>query len=88
MNCSGDGWFGSADGSCYTLLETQATHWRCAELCGGQNASLVCIGSAEENDFLAGRLPSEANDAWVGNHQASHVSEPAGGWDTCVSGEA
>jgi hypothetical protein len=87
MNCSGAGWIASPDGSCYKLLETRATHWGCIDLCGEQNASLVCIGSAEEHAFLAGHLPSKINSAWIGNYQATSGSEPSGGWDKCASGE-
>jgi hypothetical protein len=87
MNCGG-GWLASPDGSCYKLLETKASHWRCAELCSAQNASLVCIGSSEENAFLIGHMPLKATKTWIGNYQAVRTSEPAGGWNTCVSGEA
>jgi hypothetical protein len=88
MNCSSDGWLASPDGSCYKLLETKESHWRCADLCSAWNASLVCIGSAEENEFISSILQSEAKEAWIGNYQVTGSSEPAGGWDTCVNGEA
>jgi len=84
----------AAAGSCYLLTE-QASVLECTTLCG-QDASLACATSATK----AQDLVSVASDlgrasfgydnvlAWIGNRQEAGSREPAGGWDTCPSGEA
>ena len=55
-----------------------ASHRGCAELCADANASLACIGSAAENEFLAATIASlhaalhqenERGWLWLGNYR-------------------
>ena len=86
------GWIASTTNACYKLSDRAASHIRCVELCGA-NASLACIGSAEENEFVSfmargGLSRSGATHVWIGHYQLPNSTEPDGGWGRCSSGEA
>ena len=71
----------------YHFTAASSTHWGCADLCGA-NASLACVQSFEENEYVA-RLAADADTRyfWIGNYQRPDGEEPGGGWDVCQSGE-
>ena len=73
---------------CYHVTSERSSHWGCAALCGS-NASLACIGSAEENAVVtsvAVEQVGEGTKVWLGNYQSADGAEPGGGWDMCMSG--
>ena len=69
-------------------LTTETSHWGCADLCG-LNASLACVQSLEENEYMA-RLAADAGVShfWIGNYKRPSGVEAGGSWDVCQSGEA
>ena len=83
-----DGWTHGA-GRCYKLTDASLTALGCVELCG-ENASLACLRSAEENAAATALLVSDSRSsfAWIGNYQRLGSVEPDGGGDVCASGEA
>ena len=72
-------------GRCYFITESEAPIWDCAALCG-PNASLACIGSAEENSKVSEMARAAGVMVWLGIFQ-----RPSGGidgrWDQCSTGE-
>ena len=73
-------------GKCYSVTAGRFNALGCATACG-ENASLACIRSSAEADFVAS-LTRSAGDVWIGLYQSAGSAEPGGGWDTCASGEA
>ena len=73
-------------GKCYKVTAGRFNALGCATACG-ENASLACIRSSAEADFVAS-LTRSAGDVWIGLYQSAGGAEPGGGWDTCASGEA
>jgi len=73
-------------GKCYKVTSGRFNALGCAAACG-ENASLACIRSSAEADFVAS-LTRSAGDVWIGLYQSAGGAEPGGGWDTCASGEA
>ena len=73
-------------GKCYKVTAGRFNALGCATACG-ENASLACIRSSAEADFVAS-LTRSAGDMWIGLYQSAGGAEPGGGWDTCASGEA
>ena len=73
-------------GKCYKVTAGRFNALGCAAACG-ENASLACIRSSAEADFV-GSLTRSAGDVWIGLYQSAGGAEPGGGWDTCASGEA
>jgi hypothetical protein len=73
-------------GKCYKVTAGRFNALGCATACG-ENASLACIRSSAEADFVAS-LTRSAGDVWIGLYQSAGSAEPGGGWDTCASGEA
>ena len=85
MHCP-DAWTASEFG-CHRIVEAACAQYDCPARCG-PDATLACIGSAEENAYIQ-ELAVNAAAAWlwIGNYQRTGSQEPAGGWDVCASGE-
>lgn len=71
------GFSASPTGACIMVTTDRTTHWDCAALCGA-NASLACISSAKDNEFVASLVPSNPGDVpylhhelWLGGYKAS-----------------
>ena len=65
--------------SCYLYTLESGSHAHCAEHCEEHhNASLPCIGTAEENAFLAGLVGS--TPTWIGAFQSPTDQGTAVGW--------
>ena len=73
-------------GKCYKVTAGRFNALECAAACG-ENASLTCIRSSAEADFVAS-LTRSAGNLWIGLYQSPGGAEPGGGWVTCASGEA
>jgi hypothetical protein len=75
---------------CYKLTAGRFNALGCATACG-PNATLACISSRAEADFVATLTHSldavRIGYVWMGLHQSRGSAEPRGGWDTCASGE-
>lgn len=82
------GWT-AASGGCYLVTTAWTTQrWECDRLCGA-NASLACIGSAEESaavtvytQTMAERGYGYNPPVWLGNYR-----RPDGGWQGCAQGD-
>jgi hypothetical protein len=74
---------------CYLVPPERSTSLlRCVELCANKHEGTpACIGSAEENDFVAAKLVA-ADGLWLGLYQNETELGPAEGWDDCVGGDA
>ena len=71
------GFSASPTGACLKVTTERAAHWDCAALCGA-SASLACISSAEDNEFISSLAPLESGDVsyldhqlWLGGYKAS-----------------
>ena len=71
-------------GKCYKVTAGRFNALGCAAACG-ENATLACIRSSSEVDFIAS-LTRSVGDVWIGLYQSAGAVEPGGGWDTCASG--
>ena len=71
-------------GKCYKVTAGRFNALGCAAACG-ENATLACIRSSSEADFIAS-LTRSVGDVWIGLYQSAGAVEPGGGWDTCASG--
>ena len=97
MACA-SGFSASPTGACIMVTTDRTTHWDCAALCGA-NASLACISSAEDNEFVASLVPSNPGDVpylhhelWLGGYKASdgggYRAEPDAPYGyKCASGQ-
>ena len=67
-------------GVCFSLTTQRALSLRqCVERCVAEGMVPACIGSAEENAFVAGLVPD--NDwAYIGHYQSDTSGGPAEGW--------
>ena len=88
-----DGWTPGPATSCYMMTSSSpsalATHEECATLCGA-NASLACITSTDEHDFVMREFFADgaaASSAWHGLYQWPTDQGPNRGWDRCSTGE-
>jgi hypothetical protein len=74
---------------CYFVPPERSTSlFRCVDLCAKEHEGTpACIGSAEENDFVAAKLVA-ADGLWLGLYQNETELGPAEGWDRCVGGDA
>ena len=73
---------------CYFVPPERSTSlFRCVDLCAEHEGTPACIGSAEENDFVAAKLVA-ADGLWLGLYQNETELGPAEGWDDCVGGDA
>jgi hypothetical protein len=72
-------------GKCYKVTAGRFNALGCAAACG-ENATLACIRSSAEADFIAS-LTRSVGDVWIGLYQSPGAVEPGGGWDMCASGE-
>jgi len=61
------GWSAAPGGQCFRASKNQVAHDRCTEECSAEGgaASLACVGSTEENDFLRDILVP-GRPYWVG----------------------
>ena len=73
-------------GKCYKVTAGRFNALGCATACG-ENASLACISSSSEAEFVAS-LTRSVGDVWIGLYQSPGGAEPGGGWNRCASGEA
>jgi hypothetical protein len=73
-------------GKCYKVTVGRFNVLGCATACG-ENASLACISSSSEAEFVVS-LTRSVGDVWIGLYQSPGGTEPGGGWDRCASGEA
>ena len=71
-------------GKCYKVTAGRFNALGCAAACG-ENATLACIRSSSEAEFIAS-LTRSVGDVWIGLYQSAGAVEPGGGWDTCASG--
>jgi len=71
---------------CYFVPPERSTSlFRCVDLCAKHEGTPACIGSAEENDFVARIAKLVAADGlWLGLYQNETELGPAEGWDDCV----
>ena len=72
------------DGKCYKVTAGRFNALGCAAACG-ENATLACIRSSAEADFVSS-LTRSVGDVWIGLYQSAGAAEPGGGWDMCPSG--
>jgi hypothetical protein len=80
-----DGWARFDEGGkCYKVTAGRFNALGCAAACG-ENATLACIRSSSEAEFIAS-LTRSVGDVWIGLYQSAGAVEPGGGWDTCASG--
>lgn len=84
-------WTASPRGDkCYKLTAKPTTHRGCANLCGS-GASLACIRSRAENDFLRDHvvlMDEWWRGAWIGLYQWPYDQGSSVGWDWCANGQA
>jgi len=97
-------WIAAGSG-CYRVTAKAVVHWQCEALCASYsatgNASLACIGSAEENNStlgvaleslrstnLRGITILQTPRLWTGLYQRADSEAPSAGWDECTTGEA
>ena len=81
--CPND-WTASEFG-CHRIVRAPIGQYDCPARCG-HNATLACIGSAEESAFVKDLAATAAVTwLWLGHYQREAA---AGGWDSCASGEA
>lgn len=81
--------------SCYQRTLKATTHLGCVEACGEMNASLACVTSSAESDYLSavldnhswpflerlGSVQTELAAVWTGHYRSVN------GWSECASGE-
>ena len=95
--CPGD-YVEAPFGKCYHLVSTGGGiggyHFQCSALCGS-DASLACVTSDEENEWLASFVntsdiwPTAAlRNAWIGNYQDPVDQGAAVGWKQCSNGRS
>ena len=71
--------------TCYGLIGS-ATHRGCDAVCG-EDATLACIQTKEENDFVIRALVmKKVKYAWMGQYQWPVDQGALVGWDKCTSG--
>ena len=84
--CAGacpDDWTASKFG-CHRVVRAPIGQYDCPERCG-QNATLACIRSAEENAYIKDLTAGTAVTwLWLGHYKREQAS---GGWDSCATGE-
>ena len=77
--CDGAAALPPAPPSCYVITLEAGSHAHCAEHCETHhNASLPCIGTAEENAFLAGLIGG--TPTWIGAFQSPTDEGADVGW--------
>ena len=74
---------------CYFVPAERSTSlFRCVDLCKEEGGSPACIGSAEENAFVATELATVRHGGvgglWLGLYQNETGLGPTKGWDRCV----
>ena len=83
------GWTPSpTSATCFFVPHERSTSlFRCVDLCEEYEGIPACIGSAEENKFVAGELAT-ADGLWLGLYQNETGLGPTKGWGRCVAGDA
>ncbi len=76
--CDGAAALPPAPPSCYTITMESGSHSRCADVCAKLNASLPCVGTAAESDFLAGLIGG--TPTWLGAYQSPSDQGTDVGW--------
>ena len=81
FNASDYTYIGAYGGSIYYMSKANATWTNAKNLANEQGGQLVCIETAEENNFInTARQNINGSSFWAGGYQIDKTNEPKGSW--------